>query len=175
MWASSMCCCTLLAWTGTFPVCSSDKCWSIIAAVACSLQILPRTKSLQSSHSQLTSTRCPIMSFKPVEPHERGTTHWDLWMIWMEWLSGSDTVGNEDEIGSSCLKLMGMDCVRGDIEPHLLEATAGGGPELWACWSAAAQRDWCCLPSSLLHMWPGQRCMAKKVRTRIQWSRGCSN
>lgn len=43
----------------------------------------------------------------------------------MEWLSGPDTVGNEDEIGSSCLKLMGMDCVRGDAEPHLLEAAAG--------------------------------------------------
>lgn len=43
----------------------------------------------------------------------------------MEWLSGADTVGNEDEIGSSRLKLMGMDCVRGDVEPHLLEAAAG--------------------------------------------------
>lgn len=42
----------------------------------------------------------------------------------MEWLSDSDTVGNEDEIGSSCLKLMWMDCVRGDVEPLLLEAAA---------------------------------------------------
>lgn len=42
----------------------------------------------------------------------------------MEWLSSSGTAGNEDEIGSTCLKLMGMDCVAGDIEPHLLEAAA---------------------------------------------------
>lgn len=37
----------------------------------------------------------------------------------------SDTIGNEDEIGYSCLKLMGMDCVWGDVEPHLLKAAAG--------------------------------------------------
>lgn len=40
-------------------------------------------------------------------------------------MSNSDTVGNEDEIGSTCLKLMGMDGVQGDVEPHLLEAAAG--------------------------------------------------
>lgn len=85
-------------------------------------QSRPGIKSLQPSHSQLTSILCPMVSFKPLEPREPGTAHWDPWIIWMEWLSSSDTVGNEDEIGCTCLKLMGMDCVRGDVEPHLLVA-----------------------------------------------------
>lgn len=118
---------------GTFHVCSSDKCYSLIAAVdltACrgshdGYHTQAGIKSLQSSHSQLTSILCPVVSFKPLEPHEQGITHWDPWIIWMEWLSDSDTVGNEDEMGSTCLKLMGMDCVRGDVEPHLPEAAAG--------------------------------------------------
>lgn len=118
---------------GTIPVSSSYKCFSIIAAVDLTLcrgshdgfYTPAGIKSLSSSHSQLTSILCPVMSFKPLEPHEQGITHWDPWIIRIEWLSGSDTGGNEDEIGSTCLKLMGMDCVRGDVEPHLLEAAAG--------------------------------------------------
>lgn len=34
----------------------------------------------------------------------------------MECFPDADTVGNEDEIGSTCFNLMWMDCVRGDEE-----------------------------------------------------------
>lgn len=130
MWAPSVYSHTL---GSTFPVNSGDKCYSLIAAVgltACrgshnAFHTLARIKSLSSSHSQLTSILCPVVSFKPHEPHKQGITHWDPWVIWMERLSNSDTVGNKDEIGSTCLKLMGMDCVRGDAESHLLEAAVG--------------------------------------------------
>lgn len=40
-------------------------------------------------------------------------------------LPDADTVGNEDEIGSTCLKLMWMDGVRGDEELRSAEAAAG--------------------------------------------------
>lgn len=43
----------------------------------------------------------------------------------MECLPDADTVGNEDEMGSTCLKLMWMDGVGGDEELRLLEAAAG--------------------------------------------------
>lgn len=42
----------------------------------------------------------------------------------MEVLPDSDTGGDEDGVDSPCLEEMGMDGVRGDGEPHLLEAAA---------------------------------------------------
>lgn len=93
-----------------------------------------------SYYGQLTSIFCPDVSFKSLEPRGQDIKLQDLWIIWMECLSDSDTEGNKDEIGSTCLKLMGMDCVQGDVEPHFLEATARA-----RTWAAAAKGDRCLL------------------------------
>lgn len=54
------------------------------------------------------------MSFKALEPRDQGIKHGAAQIIWMEYLPAADTVGDEDEIGSTCLKLMWMDGVMPD-------------------------------------------------------------
>lgn len=54
------------------------------------------------------------MPFKALEPHDQGIKHGATQIIWMECLPEADTVGKEDEIGFTCLKLMWMDGVMPD-------------------------------------------------------------
>lgn len=60
-------------------------------------------------------------------------------------LPDADTVGNEDEIGSTCLKLMWMDGVRGDEELRSAEAAAGA--RRWA--AVGAKRPTPALPRAV--------------------------
>lgn len=76
----------------------------------------------------------------------------------MECLPDADTVGNEDEIGSTCFNLMWMDCVRGDEELCL----PGQGDEPQRCTEADACPPKGCYTSDQTRGgWGG---------TRVQWS-----
>lgn len=159
MWASSVCCLTLFAWTGRFPVSSGDKWYCIIAAVnlaACGgsrdgFHILAGIKSLQSSHSQLTSILCPIVS------------------TWTSWV-GHNTLRSVDYVNGVAVgfgdcrqwgwnRLLVLE-VNGDgLCPGWCRATFTGGRSRGGdlnCEPAEQPQHRetdACSPGSLLHMW----------------------
>lgn len=166
----------------TFPVSTTDECYSLIAAVDFTVCwgahdgfcTLAGIKSLQPSHSQLTSNLCPVVSFKPLQPHEQGITH----LRSVDHMNGAAVwVRHCRQWGWNRLLLLE---VNGDgLCPGWCRATFTGGCS-WGedlnCEPAELQqhRDWCVLSQQAITHVTGPE-VARKVRTRIQWSRGCSN